>query len=139
MLFSSGDSLQSTSSNLSGEGFDEVQPGESPFFVSAVCTLVVRRNGDYIPRTDASTRPCSRGPAKKRPSAGGGLPRRPGGRGWRAVYPEHDRGRGPPERGWLCCDGSAGRGRDRGGSGEVIKDGSFGSQILLRSFARIAF
>jgi hypothetical protein len=39
MLFSSGDSPQSASSNLSGEGFDEVQPGESPFVVSAVCYL----------------------------------------------------------------------------------------------------
>jgi hypothetical protein len=47
MLFSSGDSPQSASSNLSGEGFDEVQPGESPFFVSAAChsppRLVLRR------------------------------------------------------------------------------------------------
>jgi hypothetical protein len=39
MLFSSGDSPQSTSSILSGEGFDEVQPGESPLVVSAVCRL----------------------------------------------------------------------------------------------------
>jgi hypothetical protein len=61
------------------------------------------------------------------------------GRGCTAVYPELDRGRSPPERGWLCCDCPAGRGRDRGGPGEVINDGSFGSQILLRSFARIAF
>ena len=36
VLFSSGDSPQSASSNLLGEGFDEVQPGESPFVVSAV-------------------------------------------------------------------------------------------------------
>jgi hypothetical protein len=35
MLFSSGGSPQFTSSILSGEGFDEVQPGESPFVVSA--------------------------------------------------------------------------------------------------------
>jgi hypothetical protein len=39
MLFSSGDSPQSASSNLSGEGFDEVQPGESPFVVSAAKSL----------------------------------------------------------------------------------------------------
>jgi hypothetical protein len=49
MLFSSGDSPQSASSNLSGEGFDEVQPGESPFFVSEAChlprRLVLWRNG----------------------------------------------------------------------------------------------
>jgi hypothetical protein len=38
MLFSSGDSPQNASSILSGEGFDEVQPGESPFVVSAACT-----------------------------------------------------------------------------------------------------
>jgi hypothetical protein len=35
LLFSSGDSPQNASSHLSGEGFDEVQPGESPFVVSA--------------------------------------------------------------------------------------------------------
>jgi predicted transcriptional regulator len=49
MLFSSGDSPQSASSNLSGEGFDEVQPGESPLVVSAACylppRLVLWRNG----------------------------------------------------------------------------------------------
>ena len=39
MLFSSGDSPQHASSILSGEGLDEVQPGESPFVVSAVCHL----------------------------------------------------------------------------------------------------
>jgi hypothetical protein len=39
MLFSSGDSPQSASSNLSGEGFDEVQPGESPFVVFAAKPL----------------------------------------------------------------------------------------------------
>jgi hypothetical protein len=55
MLFSSGGSSQSASSNLSGEGFDEVQPGESPFVVSAVCylppRLVLRRNnGNYTHR-----------------------------------------------------------------------------------------
>jgi hypothetical protein len=33
ILFSSGDSPQHASSILSGEGFDEVQPGESPFVV----------------------------------------------------------------------------------------------------------
>jgi hypothetical protein len=38
MLFSSGDSPQSASSNLSGEGFDEV-PGESPFVVSTAFHL----------------------------------------------------------------------------------------------------
>jgi hypothetical protein len=42
MLFSSGDSPQSVSSNLSGEGFDEMQPGESPFFVSAASSLAPR-------------------------------------------------------------------------------------------------
>ena len=36
MLFSSGDSPQNASSILSGEGFDEVYRGESPFVVSAV-------------------------------------------------------------------------------------------------------
>jgi hypothetical protein len=44
--------------------------------------------------------------------AGGGLPRRPGGRGCRAVYPELDRRPGPPECGWLCRDGYAGRAGD---------------------------
>jgi hypothetical protein len=39
MLFSSGGSPQNASSILSGEGFDEVQPGGSPFLVSAVCRL----------------------------------------------------------------------------------------------------
>ena len=39
MLFSSGDSPQSISSILSGEGLDEVQPGESPFVFSAACYL----------------------------------------------------------------------------------------------------
>jgi len=39
MLFSSGDSPQNASSILSGEGFDEVQPGGSPFVVSAVSHL----------------------------------------------------------------------------------------------------
>jgi hypothetical protein len=39
MLFSSGDSPQNASSILSGEGLDEVQPGESPFVVSAVSRL----------------------------------------------------------------------------------------------------
>ena len=36
MLFSSGDSPRNTSAILSGEGFDEVQRGESPFLVSAL-------------------------------------------------------------------------------------------------------
>jgi hypothetical protein len=36
MLFSSGDSPRNTSAILSGEGFDEVQRGESPFVVSAL-------------------------------------------------------------------------------------------------------
>jgi hypothetical protein len=49
MLFLSGDSPQSASSNLSGEGFDEVQPGQSPFVVSGACQLPPRlvhcRNG----------------------------------------------------------------------------------------------
>ena len=46
MLFSSGDSPHSASSNLSGEGFDEAQPGESPFFVSTAIPpcLVLLRN-----------------------------------------------------------------------------------------------
>ena len=35
MLFSSGDSPKNTSSILSGERLDEVQPGESPFVFSA--------------------------------------------------------------------------------------------------------
>jgi hypothetical protein len=39
MLLSSGDSPQNASSILSGEGFDEVQRGESPFVVSALCYL----------------------------------------------------------------------------------------------------
>jgi hypothetical protein len=42
MLFSSGDSPQSASSILSGEGFDEVQPGESPF--------VFPQHSAYLPR-----------------------------------------------------------------------------------------
>ena len=48
MLFSSGDSPQNASSILSGEGLDEVQPGDSPFVVSAACHLPtsLRRNGD---------------------------------------------------------------------------------------------
>ena len=37
MLFSGGDSPQNASSILSGEGFDEVQPGESP--VSRFCSI----------------------------------------------------------------------------------------------------
>jgi hypothetical protein len=44
MLFSSGDSPQSATSIPSGEGFDEVQPGESPFAVSAVCHLPASLN-----------------------------------------------------------------------------------------------
>jgi hypothetical protein len=39
MLFSSGDFPQHASSILSGEGFDEVYRGESPFVVSALCHL----------------------------------------------------------------------------------------------------
>jgi hypothetical protein len=42
MLFSSGDSPQNASSILSGEGFDEVQPGESP--------LVVPLHSNRLPR-----------------------------------------------------------------------------------------
>jgi hypothetical protein len=41
MLFSSGDSPHCASSILSGEGLDEVQPGESPFIISAVFHLPV--------------------------------------------------------------------------------------------------
>jgi hypothetical protein len=62
MLFSSGDSPQSASSNLSGEGFDEVQPGESPFVVFASSNA--RSSGPLKQRrlhsqTVASTRLCS--------------------------------------------------------------------------------
>jgi hypothetical protein len=39
MLFSTGDFPQNASSILSGEGLDEVQPGESPFVVSAISRL----------------------------------------------------------------------------------------------------
>jgi hypothetical protein len=39
MLFSSGGSPQNASSILSGEGFDEVQPGESPLVVSTAFHL----------------------------------------------------------------------------------------------------
>lgn len=72
MLFSSGDSPQSASSNLSGEGFDEVQPGESPFFISAAGPLAARlvlwRNG--IKHHGLMLRhTCSRGPATTRPSS----------------------------------------------------------------------
>jgi light-regulated signal transduction histidine kinase (bacteriophytochrome) len=51
MLFSSGDSPQSASSNLSGEGFDEVQPRESPFVVSAAKPLgnPLRSPSDPLP------------------------------------------------------------------------------------------
>jgi hypothetical protein len=48
MLLSSGDSPQNASSILSGEGFDEVQRGESPFVVSALC---------YLPTPDLPGRP----------------------------------------------------------------------------------
>jgi hypothetical protein len=43
MLFSSGDFPQHASSILSGEGFDEVYRGESPFVVSQYVA--------YLPRT----------------------------------------------------------------------------------------
>jgi hypothetical protein len=46
MLFSSGDSPQSASSNLSGEGFDEVQPGGSPllFPPHSTCLALLRQS-----------------------------------------------------------------------------------------------
>ena len=59
MLFSSGGSPQSTSSNLSGEGFDEVQPGELPFFVSASSNSLSSGLLEQLrlhSQTDASTR-----------------------------------------------------------------------------------
>jgi lysophospholipase L1-like esterase len=62
MLFSSGDSPQSASSNFSGEGFDEVQPGESPFVVSASSNspgLGLLKQRRSRSQTDASTRLCS--------------------------------------------------------------------------------
>jgi hypothetical protein len=48
MLFSSGGSPQNASSILSGEGFDEAQPGESPFVVSAVLGHIKGKQNQYL-------------------------------------------------------------------------------------------
>ena len=76
MLFSSGDSPKNASSILSGEGFDEVQPGGSPFVVSAVCHLPISLSSPAqrgLKSTDSVLSPGRR--CERDPTAAGLLPR----------------------------------------------------------------